>query len=52
VPFQRKAPAKHILRQAIDRQRHKLMRLIAQQRRGIAARICRRVVIRREKRSA
>ncbi len=37
VSFQGKAPTEHILRQAIDRQRHKLMRLIAQQRRGIAA---------------
>ena len=37
VSFQGKAPTKHILRQAIDRQRHKLMSLIAQQRRGIAA---------------
>ena len=34
---QRKPPPEHVLRQPVDCQRNKLMRLIAQQRRGIAA---------------
>ena len=37
VPGQRKASPQHILRQSVDRQRHKLMGVVAQQRRGIAS---------------
>ena len=37
VAFKGKASAKHVLGQAINRQRHKLVRLVAQQRRSIAA---------------
>ncbi len=36
VPFQRKTAAQYIFRQAVDRQRNKLPRLVAQQRRSIA----------------
>lgn len=37
VAFKGKAPAKHVLGQAINRQRHKLVRFVTQQRRSIAA---------------